>query len=51
MGLWMFKFAAFFTLFLFMGMLLFVSLSAYARKSGNIKLDMGKIHMMLRQNK
>ena len=41
-----FKLVVLSTLVLFMGMLGFVTFKAYARKSGNTGLDMGKIHLM-----
>lgn len=39
----MFKSIVYFTLILFFGTLIFVTISAYSRKSGSVKLDMGKI--------
>lgn len=41
-----FRSVVYFTLLLFMGMLTFVTVTAYQRKSGNTGLDMGKIHLM-----
>ena len=33
-----------FFLIIFMGVMLFATVYAYSRKSGNTKMDMGKIH-------
>lgn len=41
-----FKFVVYFTLSFFMSMLVFVTVTAYQRKSGNTGLDMGKIHLI-----
>lgn len=41
-----FKFYAFSTLFIFMGMLIFVTATALVRKSGNTGWDMAKVHLL-----
>lgn len=44
--MWRFKCLVAGVLMLFIGLLVFVTLTAYTRKSGNTGLDMAKIHLL-----
>lgn len=44
-----FKWIVYFTLCLFLGMMVFVTGVAFMRKSGNTGIDVAKMHMMRRE--